>query len=180
MSHMAGINHDMSNGFLPRLYFREADLQSCRHSRESGNPGFTWYRVRCARSQQLLAVPAPRAGFFGLGPSMVLALRAACGGPNSIPSNLSLLVQRKETKRKHAPDGALLLRSAALGPALTRRDTPCRASQPQASCLRPFGRSPKALRGSGAPCGVLKTPASYLRWREAKRRGRDKKLHDEF
>jgi len=128
MSHMAGINHDMSNGFLPRLYFREADLQSCRHSRESGNPGFTWYRVRCARSQQLLAVPAPRAGFFGLGPSMVLALRAACGGPNSIPSNLSLLVQRKETKRKHAPDGALLLRSAALGPALTRRDILSRES----------------------------------------------------
>jgi len=37
---------------------------------------------------------------------MVLALRAACGGPNSIRSNLSLLVQRKETKRKHASERA--------------------------------------------------------------------------
>ncbi|HYA37528.1 MAG TPA: hypothetical protein VEI74_04580, partial [Candidatus Methylomirabilis sp.] len=63
---------------------------------------------------------------------------------------------RKETKRKHAPDGARILASAALGPALTRRDNPCRASQPQASCLRPFGRSPKALRGSGAPYGEEK------------------------
>ena len=95
------------------------------------NPGLEWYRALGARSQNLIAAPAPRAGFF------------------------FLLVQRKETKRKHAPDGALILASAALGPALTRRDNPCRASQPQASCLRPFGRSPKALRGSGAPCGDI-------------------------
>jgi len=58
-----------------------------------------------------------------------------------------LLVQRKETKRKHAPDGALLLRSAALGPALTRRDIPSRESA--------AGILPAALRAPAQSLAVL-------------------------
>ena len=62
-----------------------------------------------------------------------------------------MLVQRKETKRKHAPDGALILASAALGPALTRRDILSR--EPAAGIL------PAALRAlaqslAGLGCAI--------------------------
>jgi hypothetical protein len=53
---------------------REGGPNPCCHPRESGDPGFEWYRAPCARSQQLIAVPRTAGGF------------------------LSLLVQSKETK----------------------------------------------------------------------------------
>jgi hypothetical protein len=60
---------------------------------------------------------------------------------------LSLLVQRKVTQRKHAPDVALFLRSAALGP--SRAD--------EASCLGSASRTSlcATLRASSQSLAVL-------------------------
>ena len=76
-----------------------------------------------AMSEKLIAALAPRASYF------------------------SLLVQRKVTKRKHTPDVALFLRSAALGP----------SHADEASCL---GAAPRTslcatLRASSQSLAVL-------------------------
>jgi len=100
----------------------------------SADPLELLYALR-ARIEKLMAVPAPRAGFF------------------------SLLVQRKETKRKHAPDGALILASAALGPALTRRDILSR--EPAAGILPAALRAlAQSLAGLGCAIRGWKTPPS--------------------
>jgi len=78
--------------------------------------------------------------------------------PRTAGGFLSLLVQRKKPKKARPGWRKDSLASAALGPALPRRDILSRRGRRRHPCLRPFGRSPKALRGSGAPYGVLKTP----------------------
>src|SRR3989344_7047948 len=88
-------------------------------------------RAPCARSQLLIAVPRTAGGF------------------------LSLLVQRKKPKKARPGWRKDSLASAALGPALPRRDILSRRGRRRHPCLRPSGRSPKALRCSGAPYVVL-------------------------
>jgi len=63
------------------------------------------------RPRHLNRVLAPEGEVLGLGPSLVLAPRVACGDPNSIPSNLSC---RDKTILPGAKLGA---RSAPAGPA---------------------------------------------------------------
>ena len=172
-------------------YLWVADPQNFRHSRESGNPGCEWYRALGARSQQLFAVPAPPAGFFGLGPSLVLALRADCVCPNSIPSNLSWLVQRqfcreqnwarkarhgwrgpKETKRKHAPERATLSRYASSSAGKPRAHIPVRpfalplaALTLRSSPHRALANSPGAeQRASGSNTGLAGLLPAGLRY----------------
>jgi hypothetical protein len=99
-------------------------------------------RALCARLKSYVRVAPPlHPGLLGLGPSLVLALRATCGCPNSIPSNLSSLVQRQFCREQN---WARFSAPAGLAPGMAR------AKVTKESTPRMARKPPALLAGIGA------------------------------